>query len=152
MLLACLTAVLALASGADAKPPQRGFLSAATKREVYKNPYIRPRANGYTAKSDPYGYVKALGLSLKFWEIQRSGKIKAPGAQDRIGWRENQLMGDGKDIGANLEGGHYEAGSSRPPRLALSDQLHLLVRMYVQAVETALQHRTGQAPCYDDCA
>jgi hypothetical protein len=53
-----------------------------------------------------------LGDSFLFFETQRSGAIESAPGGNRIPWRGNQLLEDGKDVGANLTGGHYEAGSA----------------------------------------
>lgn len=78
-------------------------------------PFLRNSVNGTldpTAMDWPYAQL--LGDSMMFPEVQRSGDILGAPGGHRIPWRGNQLMDDGIDVGLNLTGGHYEAGSARP--------------------------------------
>ena len=91
----------------------------ATTTQAAPNPYLRKNANGWSAKGDPYAYDQVLGQSIKFFEVQRSGKLsKSPGGY-RIDWKKDQLLFDGYDTeygAGSLAGGHYEAGSAHPYR------------------------------------
>jgi hypothetical protein len=59
-----------------------------------------------------YAFDQTLGDAFLFYEAQRSGAIsKAPGG-NRIKWRGDQLLNDGADVGLDLSGGNYEAGSA----------------------------------------
>ena len=57
----------------------------------------------------PWPLTEVLGSTFLFLEAQRGGAIEQP--DSRIPWRRNHLLADGEDVGRNLTGGHYEAGS-----------------------------------------
>ena len=48
-----------------------------------------------------------MGLSLLFYEAQRSGALPK---NNRIPWRGDSALEDGKDVGVDLTGGWYDAG------------------------------------------
>ncbi|KAF9406137.1 hypothetical protein BGZ94_003228 [Podila epigama] len=52
-------------------------------------------------------YVKLLDYSLLFYEAQRSGKLPA---DQRVTWRRDSALTDGKDANIDLSGGYYDAG------------------------------------------
>ncbi|CAG8710914.1 12744_t:CDS:2 [Gigaspora margarita] len=52
-------------------------------------------------------YSKLLAYSLYFYEAQRSGFLPE---NNRVSWRHNSALDDGKDRGVNLTGGYYDAG------------------------------------------
>ncbi|WOL10085.1 endoglucanase 8-like [Canna indica] len=54
-------------------------------------------------------YAQALSKSIMFFEGQRSGKL--PSSQ-RIRWRKDSALNDGKDVGVDLTGGYYDAGDN----------------------------------------
>merc|ERR1711970_978104 len=59
-------------------------------------------------KSEPdYDYNEVIELSLKFYEAQRSGELPA---DNRISWRGDSALNDGKPEGHDLSGGYYDAG------------------------------------------
>jgi hypothetical protein len=58
-----------------------------------------------------YPYATILGDSLLFYEAQRSGNLSTMPGGNRIPWRGDQLLDDGSDVGLDLSGGYYEAGS-----------------------------------------
>jgi hypothetical protein len=60
----------------------------------------------YTGEKYNYGHV--LGLSYLFYEAQRSGKMPS---NNRVPWRGDSAMDDGKDVGLDLTGGWYDAGT-----------------------------------------
>ena len=91
---------------------QKAKHGGAAEKQASRSPYLRHDAQGWSAKGDPYGYENALGQSLKFLEVQRSGRLsKSPGGY-RVDWRHDQLLHDGEDVGVELVGGWYEAGSA----------------------------------------
>jgi hypothetical protein len=63
------------------------------------------------ASAMDYPYTDILGASFLFYEAQRSGNLSATLGGNRILWRGNQLLDDGSDVGRDLSGGYYEAGS-----------------------------------------
>ncbi len=52
-----------------------------------------------------------LGLSWKFYEAQRSGKLPA---NNSIPWRGDSALGDKAPDGADITGGWYDAGGVTP--------------------------------------
>ena len=52
-----------------------------------------------------FDYAEALAKSMLFYEAQRSGKL--PGNQ-RVKWRGDSGLDDGKDTGYDLSGGYYD--------------------------------------------
>ncbi|KAJ6821813.1 endoglucanase 6-like [Iris pallida] len=56
-----------------------------------------------------HDYGKALSKSILFFEAQRSGYL--PGDQ-RVTWRANSGLHDGKASGVDLVGGYYDAGDN----------------------------------------
>lgn len=54
-----------------------------------------------------YDYGQVLGLSLLFYEAQRSGTLPAT---NRIAWRGNSCTNDVTSSGDSLDGGWYDAG------------------------------------------
>lgn len=105
-----LSALLALAA---AVAP---FAPVATARISDKpTPYALELPYKLDESKMDYPYGGILGLSFLFYEAQRSGKISGlPDGGNRISWRGDQLLKDGQDVGADLSGGHYEAGSALP--------------------------------------
>ncbi|KAJ4839152.1 hypothetical protein Tsubulata_008318 [Turnera subulata] len=61
----------------------------------------------FTKVSDGYG--DALGKAILFFEGQRSGILPA---NQRVKWRGNSALSDGKSDNVNLVGGYYDAGDN----------------------------------------
>ena len=57
-----------------------------------------------------YDYGQVLGLSWKFYEAQRSGKLPA---NNSIPWRGDSALGDKAPDGSDITGGWYDAGGKR---------------------------------------
>ncbi|CAL5226752.1 g9605 [Coccomyxa viridis] len=72
---------------------------------------IKPIAQAGGSKiesaSDEYDYGQVLGLSWKFYEAQRSGKLPA---NNSIPWRGDSALGDKAPDGSDVTGGWYDAG------------------------------------------
>ncbi|KZT20773.1 glycoside hydrolase family 9 protein [Neolentinus lepideus HHB14362 ss-1] len=49
-----------------------------------------------------------LGNSLYFYEAQRSGRLPST---NRVSWRNDSALNDGRDSGLDLSGGYYDAGN-----------------------------------------
>ena len=60
-----------------------------------------------------------LGNYLYFYEAQRSGHLPST---KRVSWRNDSSVNDGSDVGLDLSGGYYDAGSMPA---AISSQLAL---------------------------
>ncbi|KAJ1281978.1 hypothetical protein BS78_03G014500 [Paspalum vaginatum] len=56
-----------------------------------------------------HDYGKALSKSILYFEAQRSGRLPA---SQRIAWRANSGLLDGKANGVDLVGGYYDAGDN----------------------------------------
>jgi hypothetical protein len=54
-----------------------------------------------------FNYAEALQKSFYFYEAQRSGRLPA---DNRIPWRGDSALNDGKAEGVDLTGGYYDAG------------------------------------------
>ena len=52
-----------------------------------------------------YDYSEILSKSIWFYESQRSGKLPA---NNRVPWRGDSALDDGKDVGLDLTGGYYD--------------------------------------------
>ncbi|KAF9360540.1 hypothetical protein BGX26_008960 [Mortierella sp. AD094] len=52
-------------------------------------------------------YIRLLDASFLFYEAQRSGKLPA---DQRVKWRNDSALFDGKDAGQDLTVGYYDAG------------------------------------------
>ena len=76
---------------------------------VYKPP---PPSSGNAAadssKSVNEQWSNLLGNALYFFDIQRSGQLPP---NFRVDWRNDSVLGDGKDVGIDLSGGFFDAGN-----------------------------------------
>nr|QDK64602.1 endoglucanase 5 [Ganoderma lucidum] len=61
-------------------------------------------SNGTTPNSQ---WATTVGNLLYFYEAQRSGKLPS---NNRVPWRNDSALDDGKDVGLDLTGGYYDAG------------------------------------------
>ncbi|WP_308012312.1 glycoside hydrolase family 9 protein [Actinacidiphila acidipaludis] len=59
------------------------------------------------AAASSFDYAEALQDSMLFYESQRSGALPA---DNRVSWRGNADLDDGKDVGLDLTGGYHDAG------------------------------------------
>ncbi|CAN8328826.1 unnamed protein product [Cochlearia groenlandica] len=62
-----------------------------------------------TAVPSHHNYSDALRKSILFFEGQRSGRLPK---QQRMSWRGNSALHDGKNLKTNLVGGYYDAGDN----------------------------------------
>nr|BAF38757.1 cellulase [Corbicula japonica] len=88
--------------GAQTQPPASGN---PTQPPVSGNP-ITPAASTTGGSTMKYDYGEALGMSILFFDAQRSGKLPA---NNPIPWRGDSAVNDG-DAGHDLSGGWYDAG------------------------------------------
>ncbi|XP_042510097.1 endoglucanase 24-like [Macadamia integrifolia] len=51
-------------------------------------------------------YADALKLAVQFFDVQKSGKL----VNNKISWRGNSALTDGKEVGLDLSKGMYDAG------------------------------------------
>ncbi|MFG1617231.1 glycoside hydrolase family 9 protein [Nonomuraea wenchangensis] len=66
---------------------------------------VGPAAPAHAAPA--YNYGEALQKSLWFYEAQQSGDLPV---WNRVSWRGDSGLNDGKDVGLDLTGGWYDAG------------------------------------------
>ncbi|XP_071707789.1 endoglucanase 24-like [Rutidosis leptorrhynchoides] len=66
-------------------------------------PRIRMPPKGVTQK-----YSDALRIATQFFDVQKSGRLE----NDRIEWRGDSGLKDGKDVNADLSKGLYDAGDN----------------------------------------
>ncbi|CAK9156575.1 unnamed protein product [Ilex paraguariensis] len=59
--------------------------------------------------SSAYDYKDALSKAILFFEGQRAGKLPA---SQRVKWRGDSALSDGKPDNVNLTGGYYDAGDN----------------------------------------
>ncbi len=70
-----------------------------------------------TAGEASFNYAEALQKTLYFLEAQQSGK-RSP--NNRVTWRGDACLSDGKDIGKDLSGGWFDAGDHWTANLTMS--------------------------------
>lgn len=80
----------------------------ATVPKSVPNITVPPQSAIESGVGDPYDYGDVLGLSLLFYEAQRSG----PAAGNRVPWRADAQMGEVSSTGAPLVGGYADAGDN----------------------------------------
>ncbi|MFD3612142.1 glycoside hydrolase family 9 protein [Streptomyces atroolivaceus] len=68
---------------------------------------LMPLAATPAQAAPAFAYGEALQKSLFFYEAQRSGRLPE---DNRVSWRGDSGMDDGKDVGLDLTGGWYDAG------------------------------------------
>ncbi|MEV5883898.1 glycoside hydrolase family 9 protein [Streptomyces sp. NPDC052020] len=69
---------------------------------------LLPLATASSSAAAPaFDYGEALQKSLFFYEAQQSGGLPDT---NRVGWRGDSALDDGKDVGLDLTGGWYDAG------------------------------------------
>ncbi|WP_255306301.1 glycoside hydrolase family 9 protein [Streptomyces sp. Wb2n-11] len=95
-----------------------------------------------TASAAPaFDYGEALQKSILFYEAQQSGEI--PGT-NRVGWRGDSGLDDGKDVGLDLTGGWYDAGDHVKFGLPMAFSATMLAWGGVE--EKAAYTSSGQLP------
>ncbi|XP_052095523.1 endoglucanase A-like [Mytilus californianus] len=85
-----------------------------------------------------YDYGKAMSLSIKFYDAQRSGRLPA---NNPIPWRSNSAVNDNGD-GHDLSGGWYDAGDHVKFNLPMAWSSHVLtwgLEKFKDAYESAGQ-------------
>lgn len=63
-------------------------------------------SNGTSPNSQ---WANTVGNLLYFYDAQRSGKLPS---NNRVPWRNDSALDDGKDVGLDLTGGFYDAGGT----------------------------------------
>lgn len=96
-------------SGASARRPShfRVARARALARAIPKKNATNPHLFRPHHHHPGYDYGDVLGLSLLFYEAQRSGKLPPT---NRISWRNDSNLGDKAPNGADAAGGMHDAG------------------------------------------
>ena len=88
------------------------LVSSALAQVPLPTPFLPPNA---TAGAQPSSggspnlqWSTLLGNTIWFYEAQRSGKLPSI---NRVKWRNDSAVNDGSDVGVDLGGGYYDAGS-----------------------------------------
>jgi endoglucanase len=94
-----------------------------------------------TAQAAPasFDYGEALQKAVWFYDAQRSGSL---GANNRVSWRGDSGLADGKDVGLDLSGGFYDAGDHVKFGLPFSASMTMLAWGALE--EPAAYQRSGQ--------
>merc|ERR1712179_660060 len=80
-------------------------------------------ASGGSPSQTKFNYKDALGLSILFYDAQRSGRLPA---NNPIPWRGDSAVNDG-DNGVDLSGGWYDAGDHVKFNLPMSSSTTVLL-------------------------
>ncbi|GIH76002.1 glycoside hydrolase family 9 protein [Planobispora longispora] len=81
---------------------------ALTALTAVPAPAVASAASGPSASAAAtFNYGEALQKSIWFYEAQQSGKLPS---WNRVSWRGDSALDDGKDAGLDLTGGWYDAG------------------------------------------
>jgi len=70
------------------------------------SPETGAKPSGSTTRPNQH-WSTLVGNLLYFYDAQRSGKL----VNNRVSWRNDSTMGDGRDVGIDLSGGFFDAGS-----------------------------------------
>jgi len=88
-----------------------------------------------------YNYAEGLQKTLFFYEAQRSGKMPV---DNRISWRGDSHLYDGRDVGIDLTGGWYDAGDS--PKWNVTMAFAASTLAWSAAEYPQAYRKTGQMP------
>lgn len=80
----------------------------STGQPLVVSEWRRAEARTHDASKMPYDLGSVLGKSFLMFEAQRSGTLPP---WYRVAWRGNSTESDGSDVGLDLDGGWFEAGS-----------------------------------------
>jgi endoglucanase len=84
------------------------FLVAAVIGSIAAVPIaVAATSSGAAAATGAFNYGEALQKSIYFYDEQRVGTLPAG---NRVNWRADALVDDGKDVGVDLSGGFMDAG------------------------------------------
>ncbi|KAL3861625.1 hypothetical protein ACJMK2_007650 [Sinanodonta woodiana] len=89
---------------------------------------IQPGTSVVGGSAMKYDYAKALGLSILFYDAQRSGRLPA---NNPIPWRGDSAVNDG-DGGHDLSGGWYDAGDHVKFNLPMAASTHFLLLSFIK--------------------
>src|SRR6266498_5971394 len=87
--------------------PVRNRLTLLTVLATAGAVLVAPVGAAPAAAAPAFNYGEALQKSIWFYDAQRSGAL---GSDNRVSWRGDSGMNDGRDVGVDLTGGFYDAG------------------------------------------
>jgi hypothetical protein len=99
------------------------------------------------SNADTYDYGQVIGLSLMFYEAQRSGKL--PG-NNRIAWRGDANLNDRAPDGRDVTGGWYDAGDNVKFNLPMAWTAHVLAWSVVEFAD--VRNRPAAASPIGGCS
>lgn len=70
-----------------------------------------------TAVERSFNYAEAMQKCLYFYEAQQSGRLSP---NNRVAWRGDACLEDGKDVGRDLSGGWFDAGDHWTANLTMA--------------------------------
>jgi endoglucanase len=100
---------------------------------------VAPSGGTPAAAAPAFNYGEALQKSIWFYDAQRSGAL---GAGNRVSWRGDSALTDGRDVGLDLTGGFYDAGDHVKFGLPFSASMTMLAWGAVE--EQDAYRRSGQ--------
>jgi hypothetical protein len=101
------------------------------------SPYTPPNASSASQPSHSSSipnkqWSTLLGDLIFFYDAQRSGNLSK---SNRVSWRNDSTLDDGKDVGLDLSGGYYDAGGTSVclPQQTLATLTKLFQIDYIKA-------------------
>lgn len=91
------------------------------------------------AAAPAFNYGEALQKSIWFYDAQHSGAL---GADNRVSWRGDSALTDGRDVGVDLTGGFYDAGDHVKFGLPFAASMTMLA--WGELESPAAYQRSGQ--------
>jgi endoglucanase len=98
-------------------------------------------APGTAAAAASFNYGEALQKAVWFYDAQRSGPLPA---DNRVSWRGNSAMNDGRDAGVDLTGGFYDAGDH--VKFGLPFEFSMTMLAWGAVENPAAYQASGQLP------
>jgi len=104
---------------------------------------VAPVGAAPAAAAPAFNYGEALQKSIWFYDAQRSGAL---GSDNRVGWRGDSGMNDGRDVGVDLTGGFYDAGDHVKFGLPFAASMTMLAWGEIES--PAAYQRSGQLAAF----
>ncbi len=104
---------------------------------------VAPVGAAPAAAAPAFNYGEALQKSIWFYDAQRSGAL---GSDNRVGWRGDSGMNDGRGVGVDLTGGFYDAGDHVKFGLPFAASMTMLAWGEIES--PAAYQRSGQLAAF----
>ncbi len=104
---------------------------------------VAPVGAAPAAAAPAFNYGEALQKSIWFYDAQRSGAL---GSDNRVSWRGDSGMNDGRDVGVDLTGGFYDAGDHVKFGLPFAASMTMLAWGEIES--PAAYQRSGQLAAF----